>query len=130
MARGEMHLDWDWDSRIFSYVIPQIERASEQGLDAAGRKAVADADVPVRSGALRRSGRSDVTFPMVTITFGTTGHDETGRATSHYAIPNHENMSYRHPRGGSAKFLTRQLHPGHELLDVLARHIRRVIDRE
>ncbi|MEB3367419.1 hypothetical protein [Saccharopolyspora mangrovi] len=121
-------LDWDWNSR-YPYAQRRIEQAAERGLKEAADKAVSEADVPVRSGALKRSGRADVAFPVAVVSFGATGHSERGRDTRHYAIPNHESFRYKHPRGGTPKFLTRQLHPGTELLETIARHIRRVVDR-
>lgn len=128
MPRSSWRLDWDWDSR-FPYVQKRIEEAAERGLKEAADKAVEDADVPIRSGALKRSGRSDVAFPIAVVSFGATGRSERGRETKHYAIPNHESMRYKHPRGGTAKFLTRQLHPGTELLEAIADRIRRVVER-
>lgn len=121
-------LDWD-DKTRFRYVQRRIEQAAEEALKEAADEAVSKADVPVRSGALKRSGRADVAFPVAVVSFGATGKSERGRDTKHYAIPNHESMSYKHPRGGTPKFLARQLHPGKELLETMARHIRRVVER-
>lgn len=128
MARRTWKLDWDWKSR-YPYVQNQVERAAERGLEEAAQKAVDEANVPVRSGALKRSGRAEVAFPVAVVHFGSTGHSERGRATEHYAIPNHESFRYKHPRGGTPKFLARQIHPGQELLNTIARHIRRVVER-
>ncbi|MDA3624250.1 hypothetical protein OU415_02310 [Saccharopolyspora sp. WRP15-2] len=120
-------LDWDWDSR-FARVQAAIQEASEDALEAAADKALADADVPVRSGALKRSGRADVAFPVAVVHFGSTGSDPRGRGTEHYAIPQHQRYDYTHPRGGSARFLEYELSPGRRLYEVMADRIRRVIE--
>jgi hypothetical protein len=120
-------LDWDWDSRL-ARVEAAVEQACEDALEAAADKALAEADVPVRSGALKRSGRADVAFPVAVVHFGSTGTDPRGRGTEHYAIPQHQRYDYQHPRGGSARFLETQLSPGRRLYELMAVRIRRVIE--
>lgn len=98
---------------------------------------VAEPHIPIESGALRRSfwagsPQGDQWYRKVaanqyrlaarrfTIRFGFGRDDVRGRRgvpTSVYALIQHENMRYRHPRGGGPKYLTRAINssiPGME----------------
>jgi hypothetical protein len=59
-----------------------------------------DTYVPFLSGALEASGRTEAfpgRYPSVRIIFG--------NSDVPYALMQHENMDFQHPRGGSAKYL-------------------------
>lgn len=120
-------LTWRHDSNT-EYVAQRVQEACEDALRQAGGEVVRKADVPVRSGALKRSGRVDVYFPTAVVSFGLTGQSERGRATRHYAIPQHQRFDYHHPREGSPLFLSRELSNGRELLQKMADRIRRTIE--
>lgn len=120
----------DWDVRWHGDEVAKlVEKAGADGLREAGQQAISDANrlIPKRSGALMKSGRVDVVFPVAVVSYGLSGRDPQGRDTRHYAIPQHQRFDYTHPRGGVPKFLERQLVPGRKLLETIAERIRRVI---
>ncbi|WP_017974369.1 HK97 gp10 family phage protein [Actinopolyspora halophila] len=123
-------LDWDMRWRG-DEVQGVVQEASEHALEVAGEQAVEDArqGAPVRSGALRASGRSDVVFPLAVVTFGASGRSERGRDTRFYTIANHQRFDYEHPQGGGPKFLVRQLNPGRKLHELMAEVLRRAHGR-
>ena len=78
--------------------------AASQGLMKAGEALLSEAkeQVPVDEGTLRASGMVEqVTPTRVEVSFNT-----------RYAARQHEELSYRHPKGGKAKYLEDPLKQG------------------
>lgn len=121
---------FDWDMHWRGDAVGElVEKAAREGLRDAAEQALRDSNqtVPKRSGSLMRSGRVDITGLTAIISYGLSGRDERGREVKYYAIPQHQRFDYTHPRGGTPKFLERQLSPGRKLLETIAERIRRVI---
>lgn len=126
---SRVELRWNHHSRT-EYVAKRVQEASEAALREAANEALRRADVPVRSGALKRSGRVDMVFPVAVVSFGLTGRSERGRETRYYAIPQHQRFDYKHPGEGSPLFLARSLSDSDHLFRVMANRIRRTVESE
>lgn len=83
-------------TKINSARLTAIEQAAQDGLKEAARQALTDARAraPKDTGKLRRSGRVVVDDVGATVRF-----------TAPHAYLQHENLDYRHPDGGEAKYL-------------------------
>ena len=75
-----------------------ITQALEDAMQAAGDLLLEKSNelIPVKDGDLIGSGRVDVDGKRAQVSYNT-----------QYAIRQHEKLAYKHPRGGSAKFLER-----------------------
>ena len=80
--------------------VAALRRAVEREMNALATDVLAEAkrQVPVDKGVLRRSGTKDIGWSgdriTATVSFNTP-----------YAAVQHEDTSFRHPRGGKAKYL-------------------------
>lgn len=74
-------------------------------------------DTPVRDGDLRRSGATDVDDDEASVYFDTP-----------YAARQHEELGYRHPKGGRAKYLESHVVADRALVSqVIATEVRRAL---
>ncbi|WP_030149414.1 HK97 gp10 family phage protein [Mycetocola saprophilus] len=103
-------------------VIAAIQAASVVGLNRAGErlKAVAVSNAPIEDGPLRQSGAvtpaSDGDLE-VTVSFNTP-----------YAVRQHEELGWSHPRGGRAKYLEGPLKENEaELVAIMQKPIRQAL---
>jgi hypothetical protein len=105
----------------FSHADSELKGACREALFEWGQLVLGDAvqEVPLEEGTLMRSGDSDVD-PMrleVAVWFDTP-----------YAIPQHENLGYRHDNGRKAKYLEDPVNRhSREFLNILAKHVKQVI---
>lgn len=97
----------------------QVEQAATEGLGAAARELLAESNrrAPKLDGHLRGSGKAVVKGKQAAV-----GYD------SPYAVKQHEALRFRHPGGGSAKFLELALRLNSEKLQqIIAERVRREI---
>lgn len=74
-------------------------------------------DTPVRDGDLRRSGATDVDDDRASVYFDTP-----------YAVRQHEEIGYRHPKGGRAKYLESHTVSDRRVVnEVVAAEVRRAL---
>lgn len=74
-------------------------------------------DTPVRDGPLRGSGATDVDDEAATVYFDTP-----------YAVRQHEELGYQHPKGGKAKYLESHVHDDGALVSQkIAAEVRRAL---
>lgn len=118
-----MALIWRGDEAI-----SRIREGAARGLTRAAKALLAEsqARVPVDSGDLRKSGATHDATPaelVARVTYN--AHSEDGFP---YGIVQHENLSFKHPHGGEAKFLERPaIEMEHQLMGVVAQEIKRSV---
>jgi hypothetical protein len=104
MISGTVEGEKDWVQRVMQLAGPEAMQRVGAGLYRGGQAIIADAVglVPVDTGVLRDSAivqEPVVNGDEVTVELGF------GGAASDYAIEQHENLDYKHPNGGQAKYL-------------------------
>ena len=84
------------DSWKLPQVAGQARQAARQGLALGAEHLLtaSQAQVPVDEGTLRRSGAASQDGDTAAVSYDTP-----------YAVRQHEELGYRHPRGGKAKYL-------------------------
>lgn len=104
--------------KIHTPILSLIEQAAQDGLREVAKAALRDSNerAPVEDGDLVKSGRVVVDDLTAQVSY-----------SSFYAPLQHENLDWKHPDGGEAKFLERAANAV-DVEGIMAERARRVLD--